>query len=324
LQRRAWCIGALAEQALKHGLEETFLKLLKQQGELFVCSKVDEYERYWDKVMESFAEAKFYDASNHEAVNAAALSAESTTARVTVRRASAARAELCDVSDDGLSALLGRLPASYSCDRDLGTHKAPRIDNSNLYKVALPVNGRILHNIIVDTGCEMVVVGRAAAKQAGIRPGMMRFGAVALWYADERVTKAFDRSIEPIPFVFNPGTKDETTVMAHVVVTNSAADTMLLGMSVIGKIGLVPNPYKGTLKYYVDWKTQGSSSSHLACVFDIELGRKERKTVRSTSCEEVYSGSALVMPMVEVPRTSLNVGPVVFSIKIITDNLLVN
>jgi hypothetical protein len=90
--------------------------------------------------------------------------------------------------------------------------------------------------------------------------------------------------------------------MAQVVVANSAADTMLLGMSVIGKIGLVPNPYKGTLKYYVDWETQGSRSAHLACVFDVELGRKERETVRSTSCEEVYSGSALVMPMVEVPR----------------------
>jgi hypothetical protein len=152
LQRRAWCIGAPAEQALKHGLEETFLNLLKQQGELFVCSKIDDYERYWDKVRESFAQAKFYDASYREAVNATILSAGSTTARVTVSRASAARAELCDVSSDGLSALLGRLPASYSCDRDLGTHKAPRIDNSNPYKVALSVNGRILQNIIVDTG----------------------------------------------------------------------------------------------------------------------------------------------------------------------------
>jgi hypothetical protein len=219
-----------------------------------------------------------------------------------VSRASAPCAELCDVSSDGLSALLGRLPASYFCDRDSGTHKAPPIDNSNPYKVALSVNGRILQNIIVDTGCEMVVVGRAAAKQAGIRPSMMRSGAVALRCADERVTKAFDRTIEPVPFVFNSGTEDETTVMAQVVVTNSATDMMLLGMGVIGKIGLVPNPYKGTLKYYVDWETQGSRSAHLACVFDVELGRKEKQTMRSASCEEVYNGSALVMPMVEVPR----------------------
>jgi hypothetical protein len=102
------------------------------------------------------------------------------------------------VSDDGLSALLGRLPASYSCDRDLGVHKAPRIDNSDPYNIALTVNGRILQHIIVDTGCEMVVVGRTAARQARIRPSMMRSGAVALWCADERVTKAFDRTMDPL------------------------------------------------------------------------------------------------------------------------------
>jgi hypothetical protein len=77
---------------------------------------------------------------------------------------------------------------------------------------------------------------------------------------------------------------------------------MLLEMSVIGKIELVLNPNKGTLKYYVDWERQGFKSAHLACVFHVERGRKERETVRSTSYEEVYSGSALVMPMVEVPK----------------------
>jgi hypothetical protein len=51
------------------------------------------------------------------------------------------------------------------------------------------------------------------------------------------VTKAFDRTIDPISFVFNPGTENETTVMAQVVVTNSEADTMLLGMSVTIVLG---------------------------------------------------------------------------------------
>jgi hypothetical protein len=37
-------------------------------------------------------------------------------------------------------------------------------------------------------------------------------------------------------------------------------------------------------------------------VFDVELGRTERKSVRSTACEEVYSKSALVMPIVDMPR----------------------
>jgi hypothetical protein len=248
LQRRAWILGTLAEQALKHGLEETFLNLLQQQRELFRCSEIDDYERYWDKVRESFEQSKFYDDSYQGATSA--LFAASTTPTVTVSRASTARVELWDVSNDGLSALLGRLPASYFCDRDLGTHKAPRIDNSDPTRLLFWSTAGF--SIIVDTGCEMVVVGQAAARQAGIRPSMMRSGAVALRCADERVTKAFDRTIDPIPFVFNPGTEDKTTVMAQVVVTNSAADTMLLGMSVIGKIGSVPNPYKGTLKYYVD------------------------------------------------------------------------
>jgi hypothetical protein len=141
---------------------------------------------------------------------------------------------LCDVSDEGPSALLGSLPASYLCHRDLGTHKAPWFDNSDPYNVALTVNGRILQHNIVDIECEMVVVGKPAASKAGIRPSMMRLRAVALWCANENVTKSFDQTKDPISFVFNPGTENETTVMAHVVVTNTDAATMLLG--IIGKI----------------------------------------------------------------------------------------
>jgi predicted aspartyl protease len=235
LQKKAFSLGALATQKVSCGFEDTFLTILMQQKELFKCSEVDTNARYWDKSREKFAQAKFYGATYREAL-AAALSSESTTSTIAVSRASAAQMELCDVSDEGLSALLGSLPTSYSCDRDLGTHKAPRIDNSDPYNVALTVNGRILQHIIVDTGCEMVVVDKTAARQAGIRPSMMRSGAVAFWCADERVTKAFDRTKDPNSFVFNPGTKNEKTVMAHVVVTNSDAATMLLGMSVIGKI----------------------------------------------------------------------------------------
>jgi hypothetical protein len=73
-------------------------------------------------------------------------------------------------------------------------------------------------------------------------------------------------------------------------------------MSVIGKIGLVPNPYKGTLKYYVDWETRGSRSAYLACVFDVQLGGKRKKSVRSTACEEVDGRAALAMPMMAMPK----------------------
>jgi hypothetical protein len=95
---------------------------------------------------------------------------------MTVSRVSTAQLELCDVSDDGLSALLGSLPAGYLYDRNSGTHKAPRIDNN----IALTVNGQILQRIIADTGCEMVVVGKTATRQAGIRPNIIGC-ALAQW-----------------------------------------------------------------------------------------------------------------------------------------------
>jgi hypothetical protein len=42
--------------------------------------------------------------------------------------------------------------------------------------------------------------------------------------------------------------------------------------------------------------------AYLACVFDVELGGKKRKLVRSTACEEVDSRAALAMPMMAMPK----------------------
>jgi hypothetical protein len=78
LQKKAFSLGALATQAISRGLEDTFLTILMQHKELFKCSEVDTNERYWDKVRERFAQAKFYGATYREAM-AAALSSESTT-----------------------------------------------------------------------------------------------------------------------------------------------------------------------------------------------------------------------------------------------------
>jgi hypothetical protein len=110
------------------------------------------------------------------------------------------------------------------------------------------------------------------------------FGCCVLWCAIGRVTKALQNKL-PNSFCFNLGTvtKDGTTVIAQVVVTHSLADTMLLGVSVIGIIGLGPNPEKSTLDDNVNRETHGSRSAHLACVFDKKLGRRERKSVRGTA-----------------------------------------
>jgi hypothetical protein len=55
-------------------------------------------------------------------------------------------------------------------------------------------------------------------------------------------------------FVFNPKTPNETKVLSHVIVVNSEDADSLLGISVLGKIDLTTNLYKGRVKYYVNWR----------------------------------------------------------------------
>jgi hypothetical protein len=60
-------------------------------------------------------------------------------------------------------------------------------------------------------------------------------------------------------------------------------------------------------------------------VFDVELGRTERKSVRSTAgCEEVYNKSAHVMPIVDMPRNKFECWANRLHYQNITDDLLVN
>src|SRR3569833_3317958 len=75
-------------------------------------------------------------------------------------------------------------------------------------------------------------------------------------------------------------------------------------MSVIGRVGLVPNPYKGTLKYYVDWATRGSRSAHLACTFPIEVGKRKMQP-NSPAFEVIEGWFALAMPKDSVPTNDL-------------------
>jgi tRNA U34 5-carboxymethylaminomethyl modifying enzyme MnmG/GidA len=67
LHKKAFSLGALATQALDSGMEEIFLRLFKQQEELFECHGTYTNERYWDKVRESVAQSTFYGASWQEA-----------------------------------------------------------------------------------------------------------------------------------------------------------------------------------------------------------------------------------------------------------------
>jgi hypothetical protein len=99
---------------------------------------------------------------------------------------------------------------------------------------------------------------------------MMDLGAVALRVADGGTTKTFDWTKNPIEFVFNPKTPDESKVLSHVIVVNVENADTLLGMSVLGKVGITANPYKGRVKYYVNWKEPNARKAYLRSTFSIE------------------------------------------------------
>jgi hypothetical protein len=181
------------------------------------------------------------------------------------------------------------LPASQVGNRETGVHKAPRIDNSGPNPACL-INGKILPIILLDYGSE--------ARQMGLKPSMMDLGAVALRVADGGTTKAFDRTKQPVEFVFNPKTPDETKVLSHVIVVHSANADTLLGMSVLGKIGLTANPYKGRVKYYVNWKEPNARKAYLKSTFPID--RPSPAFAASSSgqvIEVVNAASAVQLPL---------------------------
>jgi hypothetical protein len=95
-------------------------------------------------------------------------------------------------------------------------------------------------------------------------------GAAALRIADGGTIKAFDRTKQPVEFVFNPKTRNKAKVLSHVIVVNFENADTLLGMSVLGKIGLTANPYKGRVKYYVNWKEPNARKAYLKSMLSID------------------------------------------------------
>jgi hypothetical protein len=58
--------------------------------------------------------------------------------------------------------------------------------------------------------------------------------------------------------------------MSHGIVLNSENADTLLGMSVLGKIGLTANPYKGRVKYYLNWKESNVRKAYLKSTFPVD------------------------------------------------------
>ena len=171
-----------------------------------------------------------------------------------------------------IGALLGKLPGAYHSDPTTGFHRSPRIDNSGP-QPALLVNGRVVPNLILDSGAEAVITGPSGAKAMGITPDMIRRRAIVIRGATGQLSDRLDRTLEPVSFELNPGTPDVVTVMAHVVIASHDLPDTLIGMSVMGPASIIPNPRKQRVKYYVDPNTDSERSAYLRCEFPIEYGR---------------------------------------------------
>jgi hypothetical protein len=212
-------------------------------------------------------------------------------------------ANLYDAKIPNLRALLARLPATKVANWETGVHKAPKIDNNGPNPACL-INGKVLSIILLDYGAESVITGRAGARQMGLKPSMMDLGALALRVADGGNTRAFDRTKRPREFVFNPKTPDETKVLLHVIIVNSKDANTLLGMSVLGKIGLTNNPYKGRMKYYVNWREPNARKAYLRSTFSVDRPSPAfAASILGQVIEVVNAASAVQLPLsLDSPR----------------------
>jgi hypothetical protein len=222
--------------------------------------------------------------------------------RKSVSSEPAKAANLHDAKNPKLRALLAGLPATQVANWETGVHKAPGIDNSGPNPACL-INGKVLAVILLDYGAESVITSRAGARQMELKPSMMDLGAVALRVADGETTKAFDRTKNPVEFVFNPKTPDETKVLSHVIVVNSEDADTLLGMSVLGKIGLTTNPYKGRVKYYVNWREPNARKAYLKSTFLVDRPSPALAASSSGQVIEVVNAASAVLPLpLDSPR----------------------
>jgi hypothetical protein len=133
-----------------------------------------------------------------------------------------------------------------------------------------------------------------------ITPDMLTPNAVALKIADGQLTKQLDRTTEPIRFTFNAGTPGELTVRSYVLIAPHDLPETLLGMSVIGPTGLVPDSRKQRLFYYQTDAFGQEISCSVATKFPIEYVRLPLASARHAEVK-AFSGSVLGRTNVSPP-----------------------
>jgi hypothetical protein len=207
--------------------------------------------------------------------------------------------DIYDAANPNLAALLSRLSGSYHSDRAQGTYRLPRIDNKGP-RPALVINGQVLHNLVLDCGADAVLVGPKTAARLQLKLDMIRKHAIRIRVASGRIV-FIDETIKPVDFVLNPGTRDETTVWAKIIIVHGDLPDSLIGMSVMGPTSIYPNPYKGTVKYYVNWWEPNARKAYLRCHMPVDLPTSGRPGARSARLPVAFSASTESARLLSIP-----------------------
>jgi hypothetical protein len=151
------------------------------------------------------------------------------------------------------------------------------------------INGRVLPNLVLDCGAKAIITCQPSAAAMGITPTMIERDAIVIRTATGELVR-LDQTRELVSCTLNPGTADEVTVMAHVVIVKHGLSDTLIGMSVIGPAGLQACFHKQRLKYYIDWGTPNARKAFLKCQFPISFDTAAPDVVTSLMA---YTGAVI-------------------------------
>jgi hypothetical protein len=132
------------------------------------------------------------------------------------------------------------------------------------------INGRVVNNLVLYCGAEVIITGQPSAAAMEIMPTMIEHDAIVIRTATGELVR-LDQTREPVSCTLNPGTADEITIMAYMVIVKHDLPDALIGMSVIGPAGLQTCFHKQRLKYYIDWGTPNARKAFLKCQFPIDF-----------------------------------------------------
>lgn len=139
--------------------------------------------------------------------------------------------------------------------------------------------------------------------------------AISLIIADAVTTAPVDRTWDTVEIAINPGTSAATTVQVKLTIVPSQTRETLIGMSVIGRISLTPNPYNQTLTYYSRWWEEDSPTAALPAIFNVDLVNSGLSAATSSRINQVtlsYAGKVTAPRAPRPPSAFLHLctGPV--------------